>query len=175
MTTNLSDLSYMAFEFIALNMRAIDRKEIYNLLDTDSPIAFAWEAHRTILNNGRGRIAWHNGKPAAWVGLFEMRPRVWQVTMGGTDDLPKVAFQCLRWLRDTIPELVKPPLNGYRLQCDARCGPEYAENHKFLRSLGAKEEGPPRMIGKDQGVYQCFVWLLGENGEIRGDKAVLGG
>ena len=104
--------------------------------------------------------------------MIEIRSHVWDITMGGTNDLPKVAFECMRWARETIPELTAPPLNGYRLQCDARCGPEYAESHKFLRALGAKEEGPPRMIGKDRGVYQHFVWLLGENAAIRNDRAV---
>lgn len=171
----LTDISYTALEYLALNMRAIDQKEIYALLDTDNPLAFAWEAYHQLRNKGRARIAWHNGRPAAWIGLFQpLTPRVYQVTMGGTDDLPKVAFECLRWLRETIPELTAPPLNGYRLYCDARCGPEYAESHRFLRALGAKEEGPPRPIGKDEGVYQCFVWLYGDNGQIRGDKAVLG-
>lgn len=170
----LTDISYVALEYCALNMRQSDREEIFALLDTDSPIAFAWEAHALMRNKGRARIAWHNGKPAAWIGLVEMIPRVWQVTMGGTDDLPKVAFECLRWLRATIPEMMAPPFNGYRLYCDARVGPLHEESHKFLRALGAMPEGPPRQIGKDRGVYQHYVWLEGENGFVRNDKAVLG-
>lgn len=170
----LTDLSYSALEYVAFNLREADREEIYNLLDTDSPLVFAWEAFHAMQNKGRGRIAWHNGRPVAWIGFIEMYPRVWQITMGGTDELPKVVFECLRWIRDTIPELLAPPLNGYRLYCDARVGPLHDEQHKFLRALGALPEGPARQIGKDRGVYQCYVWLEGENGFVRNDKAVLG-
>jgi hypothetical protein len=169
--TMLTDISYQSLEFIALNLRECDKVEIFNLLDTDSPLAFAWEAHRLLRNSGRGRIAWHNGRPAAWIGLIEMIPGVFQITMGGTDDLPKVAFECMRWARETIAEFTQPPFNGWRLYCDSRTGPEYEEQHRFLRALGAKEEGPPVMKGKDRGVYQCFVWLFGDNGHVAHGRA----
>jgi hypothetical protein len=170
----LTDISLSAIEYLALHLRECDREEIYNLLDHDSPLMLAYQVFGAIRNKGRGRIAWHQGRPAAWIGLIEERPGVFQVTMGGTDDLPKVAFECMRWMRENIPDMTKPPLNGWRLHCDARCGPAHEEQHKFLRTLGAREEGPPRMIGKDRGLYQTYVWLYGENGALVGDRAKVG-
>lgn len=167
----LTDLSFSAIEYICLNMREVDRQEIYGILDHDNALQLSWEAFSLLRNKGRCRIAWHAGKPAAWIGLIEPRPKVWEITMAGTDDLKAVAFECMRWARDTIPELIAPPHNGRRLQCDSRVGHE--EAHAFLRTLGAKPEGPPMQhYGKDGGAYQRFVWLFGENGFVEKGKAV---
>jgi hypothetical protein len=168
----LTDIALPSIEFIALNLRAQDREEIFALLDHDSPLMLAWQAFGLMRNKGRARIAWHQGKPAAWIGIVEERPGVWQITMAGTDDLPKVAFACMRWARETIAEFTQPPLNGWRLYCDARCGPAHEEQHRFLRALGAREEGAPRMLGKDRGMYQTYVWLYGENGAVVHGRAV---
>lgn len=165
MTTVLSDISLPAIEYICLNMRSCDREEIYNILPHDSPIRLAWEAYCLINNNGRGRVAWHQGKPAAVISLTEDRPAIWQISMFGTDDFKNVAFPCMRWARETLRELASPPMNGRRLQCDSRVGHEEAA--KFLLALGAQKEGPPmRHYGKDGGDYQRFVWLIGDNDHV---------
>lgn len=161
----LTDIEYPSLEFVALNMREVDRVEIFNLLDHDNPLQFAQQAWHALKNNGRGRIAWWAGKPAAVIGLIEDRPRIWQISMFGTEDLPHAAFPCMRWARETLREFREPPFNGRRLQCDSRIG--HDEAHKFLRALGAKEEGPPMVhYGKDGGDYQRFVWLIGDNDHV---------
>src|SRR5262245_14069344 len=105
-----------------MNIRAADREEIFALLDHDCPYRFGWEAFTLFRNRGRARIAWHNGRPAACIGLTEVRPTVWEVSMFGTDQFKSVAFACMRWARDTIAELAGPPFRGRRLQCDSRVG-----------------------------------------------------
>jgi hypothetical protein len=166
----LTDLTYSALEFIALNLREQDRIEIFGVLEHDSPLQLAFEAHYLLKNKGRSAIAWHKGRPAAWIGLVEHRPRVWDVTMGGTDDLKHVALEIMRWCRTTIPELVKPPHNGRRLQCDSRVG--HDEAHKFIRALGGREESTMRHYGKDGSSYIRFVWIYGENGTLINERAV---
>lgn len=165
MTTILSEVTLPALEYICLNMRDDDRIEIMNVVSHDSPVRLSREAHHMITNMGRGRIAWHNQLPAAVIFLIEERPAVWQIGMFGTDDTRSVAFPCMRWARDQLRELVKPPMLAKRMQCDSRVG--HDEAWKFLAALGARKEGPPmRCYGKDGGDYQRFVWIEGENDSV---------
>lgn len=165
MTTTLSEVTLNALTVICLNMREADRLEIMNVVAHDSPVRLAQEAYGMITNMGRGRIAWHNQKPAAVIFLVEERPKVWQIGMFGTDDTKAVAFPCMRWAREQLRELEQPPMNGRRLQCDSRVG--HVEAEKFLLALGAHKEGPPmRHFGKDGGDYQRYIWLIGDNDHV---------
>jgi hypothetical protein len=165
MLTGLTDIDYDSVMCVALNMREVDEVEILNVLDIDTKYDFGRLAFGALRNSGRGRVAWHKGRPAAVIGLIEERPRIWQITMFGTDDLRHVAFLCMRWARETLREFASPPFNGRRLHCDSRVG--HDEAHRFLRALGACEEGPPmKHFGKDGGDYQRFVWLIGENDHV---------
>jgi hypothetical protein len=167
----LTDIDLDSIHYLAFNMRASDKEEIFNILDHDCPYQFGWYAFEVFRNKGRARIAWHNGKPAAVIAIVEERPAVWNISMFGTDDLKLVAFECMRWARQNIPDLIAPPHNGRRLQCDSRVGHEDA--HKFLRALGAEPEGPPmRHFGKDGGDYIRFVWIFGDNGLVEKGVAV---
>jgi hypothetical protein len=110
---------------------------------------------------GRGRIAWHDGKPAVLVGFIEQRPGVWYVLMFGTDAFRLAAMKLLRWMRDTITEL-RDEFAGKRLYCESRVG--HDEAHRFLIAMGAEHDGPPmKFFGKDGSAYQRFVWLADDN------------
>lgn len=61
----LTDIDYTALEYICLNMRDCDRREIYALRPHDNPLLLASEAHALIRNTGRGRIGWAKGRLAA--------------------------------------------------------------------------------------------------------------
>lgn len=161
----LSEVTRPALEYICLNMRQCDVDEIMNIVPHDSRVRLAQEAHWLITNHGRGRVAWHEARPAAVIFLTEDRPGVWEIGMFGTDQFKAVAFECMRWARKEIPTLIGEPLHGKRLQCDSRVGHEDA--HKFLRALGAQPEGPPmRCYGKDGGSYQRYVWIAGEDDHV---------
>lgn len=157
----LTEITIGSLEYIASNLREPDRLEIMNLMPHDSPVMFAWQAHTMIRDHGRGRIAWHDGRPAACVSFIEYRPTVWQISLFGTNQFRSVAVECLRWIRDTAPEL-RDEFGGFRLQCDSRIG--HDEAAKFLAALGATKEGPPmRHFGKDGSSYQRWVWLADED------------
>lgn len=163
----LTDIDLPALEYIAFNLRAEDREEIFALLDHDNPVQFAWQAFWLFRNQGRARVAWHDGRPAAVIGLSENYPTVWQISMYGTPDFRAVVFECMRWARRNIAELMQPPFHGRRLQCDSRVG--HAEAQRFLLALGARPEGPPmRYYGKDGSDYVRYVWLKSENDEALG-------
>lgn len=153
----LTDITLHDIEFIAFNMRERDRREIYALLPHDSPVRFAWESYHHILNAGRGKIAWHNGKPAAVAAFTENWPGNWNVWMFGTDDFKAAAIPLLRWFRKEANDILSV-CEGRRLQCDSAA--DYEEAHKMIKAFGGVPEGEPMAdYGKDGKAYQRFVWL----------------
>lgn len=170
----LTEIDYGSLEFICLGMRKIDRDEIYNTRENDNPLQLAFEAHYTFKNKGRGRVAWHNGKPCAVVALTESWPGHWEISMFGTDDLPKAGIEMIRWIRNEISDIFKISA-GRRLQCHSREG--HPEAHTMIKALGGKPDGPwKEAYGKDGSRYQLYVWLRGVNdqfmdaGYVRADK-----
>ena len=160
----LSDITLPAIEVICYRMRERDKLEVYALRPHDNPYRLAWEAHAMILNQGRGKIAWHDGRPVALVAFTENWPGVWDVWMFGTDEFKSVAVECVRWARKEVSEILKV-CNGHRCQCDSRA--DYEEAHRLLKALGAHKEGPPmRRYGKDGSDFQRFVWFRGEDDAI---------
>jgi hypothetical protein len=162
--TLLSDVDLLSIEFIVYNMRPGDREEIFGLIDHDNNYRFAWEAYHLVLNKGRGKISWHDGKPAAFAAFVEERPGVWSVWMMGTKDFKAAAMPLLRWFRKEANDILSV-CKGHRLQCDSRA--DYEEAHKMIKAMGGIEEGPPmRRYGKDGSDYQRFIWLNGENDAV---------
>lgn len=157
----LTDLTLHDLEYVCLNMRAADAEEILAMRPHDSRIRLAWEAYHHILNNGRGKIAWHNGKPAAVSAFTEVWPGRWEVWMFGTDDFKAAAVPLLRWFRHEANDILTI-CRGNRLECDSRMG--HDEAHAMIQAFGGKPEGPPMQgYGKDGCAYQRFVWLPGQN------------
>lgn len=157
----LKEPTQVALDYICLNLREIDKREIYNVQNHDNPIRLAWECYWALTNlGGRARIAWHNGRPCTFIGFFKHRDGVFEVSMFGTDEFKNCAFECMRWGRDTIIDLVRNH-NARRIHCDSAVF--HDEAHKMLRAMGAVEEGPPRRnFGKDGSEYQTFCWFIDE-------------
>jgi hypothetical protein len=160
----LTETDYYAVEYICLHMRKEDREEILGLMPHDSTIQLATEMTHMMRNQGRGRIAWHKGRPAALMAFIELRSGVWEVWMCGTEDFKNVAFELARWCRKEANDILKH-CKGHRLQATSRA--DYHEAHKLIRALGGIPEGPPlRKFGKGGEDYQVFVWFNGENDAV---------
>ena len=159
----LTDLDYISLEFICLNMRDIDKREIYALRNHDNPLQLAMEAHAYIRNQGRGRISWVGGKPGAMAAFTEDWPGVWSVWMFGTDDFRAAAIPLLRWVRSEANDILSV-CAGHRLQCDSQAG--HDEAHKMIMAMGALPEFTMRRYGKDGSDFVRFVWLNGENDAV---------
>jgi hypothetical protein len=155
----LTEVTLGGLEYIASHLRDEDWVEIRNVLDHDSPLLFAHQAYQLVSMRGRGRIAWHDGKPAACVAFIEHRTGVWDIQLYGTKDLRATMKPVLRWIRDTLPE-IRDRFGGVRLQADSHH--DHAEAHKFLRGLGAEVEATMRRFGKDGSTYIRFVWISEE-------------
>lgn len=160
----LADLDYFSVEYICLHMRERDREEVFGLVPHDDPLRMAMDATGYIRNGGRGKIAWHKGRPAALMAFVELRPGVWEVWAFGTDDFEAVALELMRWCRKEANDILKHS-KGHRLQCYSRS--DYERAHKMIKAMGGEAEGPPlRRFGKDGSDYQTFVWFNGENDAI---------
>lgn len=152
----LTDVTLPALEHICLNMREMDRKEVYALRPHDNWFRLAYESYHLIVNQGRGRIGWHQGQPAAVIAYTEMWPHVWEVWAFGTDHFKDCAVDLLRYSRKEARDILDTH-GGHRLQCDSQVG--HDEAHKMLLALGAKPEGDPMPgYGKDGSSFQRFVW-----------------
>lgn len=159
----LTDPTLIDIEFICLNMREKDSEEILALRPHDIPVRLAWEAYHHVLNSGRGKVAWVNGRPAAFAAFTEDWPGTWSVWMCGTDDFKAAAIPLLKWFRTEANEILTV-CKGHRLQCDSRA--DYEEAHKMIRAFGGVEESTLRRYGKDGSDYIRFVWFNGENDAV---------
>lgn len=156
----LTELDLVSTEYICLHMRDCDKREIFALRPHDSPIQLAWEAYHIVKNQGRGRIAWHKQKPAAFAAFSEVWPGRWQAWAFGTEHFTAAAVPLLRWFRNEAREILTV-CKAHRLDCDSIV--DHYEAHKMLRAMGAKEDGPPmRKFGKGGEDFQRFVWINGE-------------
>lgn len=145
-------------------MRAADRREIMAMRPHDSAVHLAWEAYHTVKAQGRGRIAWHKGKPAAFAAFTEIWPGRWQCWMFGTDHFKDAAVPLLRWFRKEANDILSV-VNAHRLDCDSIA--DHHEAHAMIRAMGGIEDGPVmRKYGKGGEDFQRFVWFNGENDAV---------
>jgi len=141
-------------------MRASDQREILAIRPHDSLMQLAWESYHLIRYQGRGRIAWHKGRPAALAAFTENWPGHWNVWMFGTNDFKPAAVELIRWIRRELPLIIRD-CNGRRLEADSIEG--HHEAHAMMKALGAREEVPMRCFGKGGETFIKFVWIHGEN------------
>jgi hypothetical protein len=168
MVNQLTDIDYTALEYICLNLRDCDKREIYALRNYDNALQLAMDAHAAIRNFGRGRVSWVDGRPAAVAAFTEEWPGVWYVWMFGTKDFKAAAIPLLRWVRKEANAILSV-CDGHRLHCDSIVG--HHEAHKMIRAMGGlpeftDKEGnplPSRKLGKGGEDFIRFVWLKGEN------------
>lgn len=159
----LTELTYVDLEYVVLNMRDEDWREIIGLQDHESPLRLACEMNYFIGNHGRGRVSWVDGRPAAVAFFAERWPGVWEVGMFGTNSFKAAAMPLLRWFRQEANEILTV-CNGHRLHCDSRA--DHEEAHRMIRAMGGEEEVTLRRLGKDGSDYIRFVWLNGENDAV---------
>lgn len=159
----LTDVTYTALEYVCMNMRAADAREVYALRPHDNPLQLAAESFAAIRGQGRGRIGWWRGRPAAVAAFTEAWPGTWEIWMFGTDEFRNCAIDLIRWFRKEANDILKV-CDGRRLQCDSAAYHE--EAHRLIRAAGGVEEARFRKYGKHGDDFIRFVWLNGENDAV---------
>jgi len=155
----LIPVSLAAIEYLTLNMREIDRAEIFGLRNHDSPTLLAYEV-ATLASYGKAAIAEHKGRPCGIIGVFPMWSGVWSAFSFGTDDWRHGVLSMTSWAKFTMHPHLRQ-CNAHRLQCESRI--DHHEAHRWLTRMGAEADGLLRGYGRDGSDYIMFSWK--ESGE----------
>lgn len=145
-------------------MRRSDAAEIY----ATRPDMDAWSLYRDLAAAQPAHLWFEVARPAtsivpcAFFGVMTTSPGVGIAHLVGTDDLglPEARQIAARIRDEALPRmLAQTPLH----RVEALSLASYRWAHRFLKSAGARPEGPPRRaVGKAGEDFQCFVWLRDE-------------
>lgn len=147
-------ISLTAVEYLCVNMREIDQREIYGIRWHDNPLLLAREV--VIASTyGKAAIATYNGKPCGIMGISPMWPGVWSVWSFGTDDWSKAVLELSRYGKKVLEPFVRVR-GAHRVQCESRI--DHHEAHRWLQAMGAKADGILQGYGRDGSDYLMFSW-----------------
>jgi hypothetical protein len=150
----VTDMRWLDLEYIAFNMREIDRREIYGNLPDDNPLHLAALLMNAVAKKGVAWIAKYEGLPAAWLAFFEQWPGNWQVSLGGTEHVPKVLLALKSKVADGFRFAREH--GAHRVEC--RNIASHREAEALVRCLGAEKEGVLRKYGRDGSDYHQWSW-----------------
>jgi len=149
-TVSLEPITYADAAFVARRLRKWDAKEIMPLIrgGAEDLALIAASSHY-------GRAALCDGEPVAILGASEVTPTLWQVFMFATDKWPKVALSVTRHIRkQMIPVIYDAGAN--RAEC--RSHADYKWAHRWLQTLGARQEAEFKEYGPQRETYLLFAW-----------------
>lgn len=147
-------LNWHHLEWVALNMREIDRIEIFGNMPTDNPLEVAAIVMHATAKKGLGWTAWLNNRPVGALGVFEQWPGNWQIWSFGTDDYRRAAVVFKAKFDNSVEYMLAN--GGHRLQCYSH--QRHVESHRLLTFLGATREATLHHYGRDGAAYHVFAW-----------------
>lgn len=150
----MTPISLAAVEYLTLNMREMDRAEVFGMRGHDCPLLLAKEVVWAS-TYGKAAIATHDGRPCAIIGVSPMWPGVWSAWSFGTDEWSKAAVQLTRYALRTLRPFILER-GGHRLQCESHI--DHTEAHRWLKSMGANVDGFLPGYGRDGSTYLMFSW-----------------
>lgn len=139
---------------IVENMRSKDWREISACLWDDDKERFLYDFHHRLQCGSAYWIAFRGEKPVAVVGIMPCWPGVWSALMFATDDFPLIGKRLTRALTKSIIPTLAEAGGFHRVSCNSIA--DYHEVHRWLRSLGAKEEALIPGHGKNQEDFITF-------------------
>jgi hypothetical protein len=143
--------------FVAQNMRASDREEIYATQWTATPEELA----NNVVHSGAFRWgAYVDDIPVAMIGAQPRWPGVWTAWAFGTIDWRKVALTLTKHVRRfMVPAL----LNHGALRVDAFAMASHEESRAWLTRLGATPGNPLDKWGRNGETFVAYSWLREDN------------
>lgn len=150
--------NYAAIEYLTLNMREIDREEIYGISWVQNPIGVA-ALHYEAMQRGYGSIIWAGGRPVALIGVSPAHgtgSSCWQIFSYGTDRLPRVGIELMRQGRRHIARALQET-EVRRIQAESH--ERHVEAHGWMERMGARREAVMPYYGRDGSTYYKYVWL----------------
>lgn len=153
----LSPLNDGDLLYIARNMRAADKEEIYATRWSDNPNQLVDDCMAVAALPTSYTVMAGLEKPIAVLGAVEPWPGVWDVWLFATDDFKKIAFSMTKHVRKVfIPTLLERGM--HRAHC--RSIATHTENHEWLYNMGARQDAtrPCRGWGKNGEDFLMFEW-----------------
>lgn len=145
------------------NMRAKDWREISACLwdveggDPALKERFIYNFHHRLQAGSACWVARWDGRPVAIVGVIPNWPGNWSALMFATDEFPLVGMRLTRALTKSIIPTLAESGGFHRVSCSSIA--DYVEVHRWLRSLGAKEEAVIPGHGKNRENFVTFSWI----------------
>lgn len=138
--------------FVAENLRARDKEEIFATQWMDSPE----ELIRNTLNAGGFRWGVYiDGTPIAMIGATPRWPRVWNAWAYGTRDWKHGALTITKHVKNfMVPALI----GAGALRVDACALDTHTDARKWLTRLGAKPGKPLANYGKNGQTFIAYTW-----------------
>lgn len=149
----LADITVDLVKHVALNMRAMDREEIFATRWTEDPenIAEVLASRDPI---GFVVLA-DDGEPVSVFGVHQMWPGVFSVFMFATDRWNEVSFAMTKFvIRDMIPSL----MSGHWVRAECRSLSTHEQAHRWLEMLGAYKESESLCYGKNGETFFTYCW-----------------
>ncbi len=138
--------------YVAANMRACDRREIFAVRDVESTDQLALQIHHHAPLQQVARIG---REPVAVLSAVQPRAGIWQVGLFATPRWPLVARAMTRHARAAvIPDLLARGAN--RAECQSIEGHHAA--HRWLEWLGAVHECDLIDYGKNRETFRLYAW-----------------
>ena len=149
MTVKIEPAYYADVVYIARNMRAADKEEIYPHLFRPTPEDLAAMSH----GQRFCYAAFKDNIPVAAWGANERLPKVWQCWMFATDQWPDVALSVTKSIRrEFSTEIAKT--GAVRLDCWSADGHNVA--HRWLETIGFIREATCEDYSADRQTYHCY-------------------
>lgn len=145
--------------YIARNMRAADKEEIYATRWSDDPNRLVDDCMAvSALPTSYTQIAGIE-RPIAVFGAVQHWPGVWDVWCFGTDEFPRIGFALTKHIRKVmVPLLINR--GAHRVHC--RSLSSHVEAHEWLKNLGARpdEQKFLKAWGRGGEDFLMFEWHL---------------
>jgi len=139
--------------FVAVNMRAQDRREIGCLCDLSVPAAFA--ASIISASQGWAYCAHIKGQPVAVFGCVPILPRVGSGWAYGSSTMVRAIPAISRFLRHDLGHALIE--SGIR-RVEVRTIEDHDISHKWLEALGCKRESDPYECGHNGERFVTYAW-----------------
>lgn len=147
-------ISLAAVEYLTINMRDVDAREIYNMRWHTDPYLLAREVVLAT-SYGKAAIATYQGRPCAIIGCSPLWPGVWSMWSFGTDEWSKAVLEISRYGKNVLDPFIRLS-GGHRAQCESHI--EHTQAHRWLMAMGAKPDGMLNGYGRDGSTYIMFSW-----------------
>ena len=149
---------------VAKHMREHDYKEISCLRWTEGRDDLAADLTERYSNYPNCYVCGDGADRIAIIVYVPVRSGVWSIGMFATDNFQKVGgYLTKKIIREIIPMLMEG--GAHRIECQSIEG--YDAIHKWLGTLGLREESKLLGFGRDGEDFCQFTWVKKRDGDLR--------